>query len=116
MPTIDFDDASRQWRANKFSPSASASTGLRYYREKGDDVFVNMGMRWCRGVITAVHAHSVDVSTDRGNVRGVHDDMRQVQDASSTEFVERKDGYCDHRPARRTETRQLLGFCTARRL
>ena len=106
---IDFNEASRLWRANK-TRSGSMSNSMRYYRSVGDDVFVNAGTRWRRGHVVRVKQNSSDVKTKIGTIRGVPEDRTQIRCWSSTEFVERRDadGY-DHRPFRRRETRILLG-------
>ena len=107
-PCIDFDQASRLWRANK-TTNGSVSNSMQYYRCVGDDVFVNAGTCWRRGHIVRVKQNSADVKTKIGTIRGIREDRTQIRCWTSTEFVERRDadGY-DHRPFRRRETRILL--------
>ena len=109
IPGMDFDEASRLWRANK-TRSGSMSNSMQYCRCVGDDVFVNAGTRWRRGHVVRLKQNSTDVKTKIGIIRGVPEDYTQIRCWSSTEFVERRDadGF-DHRPFRRRETRILLG-------
>ena len=102
---FDFDRASRLWRANKYRDAV----GYRYYRSEGDEVYVNTGMRWRAGTVTAVKSSTVDVDVGGRLMRGVSDARTHIQCAASTQFVERLDGDgYDLRPNRRKEKRQML--------
>jgi hypothetical protein len=105
IPHIDFDEASRAWRRNKYREA----NGMRYFRSVGDAVYVNTGMRWREGVVSGVKATSVDVVVGGRQMRGVADAKSHVQCVSSTAVVERPDGDgYDHRPTRRVERREML--------
>ena len=73
-------------------------------------MYVNTGMRWREGVVTAVKATSVDVKVLGGStMRGVADAKSHVQCVSSMTFLERADGDgYDHRPVRRVTRREPL--------
>jgi len=102
---IDFDEASKIWRANKFRDQV----GFRYYRAVGDDIFVNTGMRWREGRVTKLGTTSVEVEVDGKLMRSVSDAATHVHCFASTQFVERPDGDgYDLRPNRRFEKRHML--------
>ena len=108
---IDFDEASKLWRANKHM--TAPSSGFRYYRAPGDRVYCQCGVRWREAVVTAVYTSSVDVELADfpGRVlKGLADGPTQIRCFSSTCFVARHDGDgYDLRPTRRQESRKVLG-------
>lgn len=104
-PIIDFDEASRIWRLNKYRDQV----GMRYFRAEGDQVFVNTGMRWREGIVTKVGTNTVEVDIAGKLMRGVSDARTHVHCFASTQFVERYDGDgYDLRPNRRCEKRHML--------